>query len=108
LGSCHRSRSKAVEQAVQDHLKRNTHLVAGSYSTKIERIAFNGDTADALVRFESKQSANLFVEVDYGLRLEDGRWEVISSTPVGGLGGDSHRPRDTPATQPGLTPRPSH
>jgi hypothetical protein len=110
---CRGTQRKAVEQALQDHLKENPHLVAGSYDTKIEHVSFSRDTADALVRFESKQSAKLFVEVHYGLRLENGRWEVVTSTPVRGLGGDSHRPRDsnlpTPqGTQPGIAPQPSH
>ena len=91
----------------------NPHLAAGSYTTTIERVTFNGDTADAMVRFEGKRSAGLFVEVHYGLRLENGRWEVVSSTPVSGLGGDSHRPRENnipmpQGTQPGPPPQPSH
>ena len=113
FAACHSAQKKAVEHALQDHLKRNTHLVAGSYATRIERVSFNGNTADALVRFESKQSAQLFVEVRYGLRLENGRWEVLSSEPVSGQGGDSHRPRDSepPATsipQPSVRPQSSH
>ena len=111
--ACQGAQKKAVEQALEDHLKGNPRLVAGSYKTKVERVSFKGDSADALVRFESKQSANLFVEVDYGLRVENGRWEVVSSAPMGGLGGDSHRPREgTPpppqASPPALNPQPSH
>jgi hypothetical protein len=113
LASCGGARRKAVEQALEDHLKQDTHLVTGSYETKIERVTASGDTAEALARFDSKQSARVFVEVSYRLRLENGRWEVISSTPVRGLGGDSERPRDsnlpTPlGQQPGITPHPSH
>ena len=111
MASCRGSQRKAVEQSIQDHLKGNPHLVTGSYNTRIERVTFNGDSADARVRFESKQSAGLFVEVDYGLHLENGRWEVVSSTPVPGQ--DSHRPREDnvpmpQGTQPGSPPQPSH
>lgn len=113
LIACHAAQKKAVEQAIQDHLKANTRLVAGSYNTKVERVGFNGDTAEALVRFESRQSAKLFVEVDYGLQLENGRWEVVSSNSVGGLKRDSHRPGEesppvSPKDQPALTPQASH
>jgi hypothetical protein len=81
---------KAVEQAIQEHLNQNTHLVASSFDTRIESVTFKGDAAQALVRFQSKQSAALFVEVRYDLRLENGRWQVVSSTPMSGQGGDSH------------------
>jgi hypothetical protein len=81
---------KAVEQAIQEHLNQNTHLVASSFDTRIESVTFKGDAAQALVRFQSKQSATLFVEVRYDLRLENGQWQVVSSTPMSGQGGDSH------------------
>ena len=102
-----------MEEAVQDHLKQDTHLAAGRYNTQIERVTFSGSSADALVRFESKQSSKLFVEIHYGLRVENGRWEVVSSTPVSALGADSHRPLDDnpPApqpAQPSSTPQGSH
>jgi hypothetical protein len=80
----------AVEQAVKDHLNQNSHLIANSFNTKVESVSFKDDTADALVKFESKQSAGIFVEVRYGLRLENARWQVISSTPMSGQGDDSH------------------
>lgn len=86
-----RTHSKgAVQQAIEDHLNQNSHLVANSFKTKVETVNFKDDTADALVRFESKQSANIFVEVRYGLRLESGHWQVVSSTPMSGQGDDSH------------------
>src|SRR6516165_7817006 len=90
----------AVEQAIQDHLNQNSHLLANSFNTKRENVSFKGDTADALVRFESKQSAKMFVEVRYGLRLQNGHWEVVSSSMMSGMGGDVHagaEPRLPPA-----------
>jgi hypothetical protein len=81
---------RAVQQAIDDHLKQNSHLVANSFNTKVESVDFKGDTAEALVKFESKQSANIFVEVRYGLRLQNGQWQVVSSTPMSGQGNDSH------------------
>lgn len=92
-GACSRfnGHSKAaVEQAINQHLAQNLSLKSGSYQTKIERIDFKGDTADATVRFESTQSSALFVEVRYGLQRQNGVWEVVSSTPMSGQGGDSH------------------
>ena len=102
----------AVEQAIQDHLNQNSHLLANSFNTKLENVSFKGDTADALVRFESKQSAKMFVEVRYGLRLQNGHWEVVSSSMMSGMGGDFHAGGGTtPATgaQPAPSPlQPSH
>ncbi len=120
LCSCNRlsTHSKAsVERAINDHLAQNRHLKSGSFQTKVESVAFKGDTANAVVRFESRESSSLFVEVRYGLQLENGHWQVVSSTPMSGQGGDSHdSPQDQsfgpPATQPGgpgePAPQPSH
>jgi len=74
-----------------------------------ESVDFKDDTANALVKFQSKQSEQLFVEVRYDLKFESGQWEVASSTPMSGQGGDSHRmdqqgvstPDARPATTPG-------
>lgn len=80
----------AVQRAIEDHLKQNSHLVANSFNTKIENVDFKGDSAEALVKFESRESSNIFVEVRYGLRLENGQWQVVSSTPMSGQATDSH------------------
>lgn len=107
----------AVERAINDHLSENRHLKSGSFHTKVESVAFKGDTAAAVVRFESTESSALFVEVKYGLRLENGKWQVVSSAPMSGQGGDSHGgPQDQSLSQPSGTapapvppaPQPSH
>lgn len=105
----------AVERAIQEHLSRNAGLLSHNFTTQVERVTFNGDSADAVVKFQSTQQATLFVEVGYRLRLENGRWEVVSSTPMSGQGGDSHMatpnsPTPSPAgTEPAAPPlQPSH
>jgi len=108
----------AVERAIDDHLAQNPNLKSGSFQTKIESVNFKGDNADAVVRFESKQSSALFVEVRYGLQRQNGTWEVVSSTPMSGQGGDSHSspqdqsfgppPTSEPAESARPTPQPSH
>ncbi|HEY6290071.1 MAG TPA: hypothetical protein VI455_00715, partial [Terriglobia bacterium] len=96
---------RAVELAIQDHLRQNRSLISSNFDTQIESVNFKGDTAEALVRFQSKQSAQLSVEVRYGLRLERERWEVVSSTPMSGQGGDSHgAPEDGPSAPGGTQP----
>jgi len=105
----------AVERGIQEHLSRNTQLLSRNFTTRVEKVSFNGDSADAVVKFQSTQQASLFVEVGYHLRLENGRWEVVSSTPLSGQGGDSHMasPKgssSSPAGTEPATPRlqPSH
>ncbi|HEV2424684.1 MAG TPA: hypothetical protein VGZ29_07650 [Terriglobia bacterium] len=108
----------AVEQAVNDHLAQNRNLKSGSFRTRIESVNFKGDNADAVVRFESTQSSALFVEVRYGLQRQNGKWEVVSSTPMSGQGGDSHGsaqdqnvgppPASEPAGSAHPAPQPSH
>jgi hypothetical protein len=105
----------AVERAIQEHLSRNSQLLSHNFTTQVERVSFNRDSADAVVKFQSTQQASLFVEVGYRLRLENGRWEVVSSTPMSGQGGDSHmampnNSSSSPAgTEPAAPPlQPSH
>ncbi|MGH9453579.1 MAG: hypothetical protein ACRD2O_06370, partial [Terriglobia bacterium] len=57
---------RAVEDAIQAHLKQNSRLSLGNFTTTVEDVKFNGDTAQARVKFQSKESANLAVEVGYG------------------------------------------
>ena len=106
---------RAVAQAIDEHLKQNSHLIASSFDTEVERVTFNGDSADAVVKFKSKQSAAIFVEVRYGLHYENGRWEVVSSQAMSGQDGDSHGQTGagTPPPSTGATPaaaplQPSH
>lgn len=105
----------AVEQAIQEHLSHNTELLSHNFTTQVERVNFNADSADAVVKFQSTQQASLFVEVGYKLHLENGRWEVVSSTPISGQGSDSHAamPNDQPPAGRGTEPaapilQPSH
>ena len=103
----------AVERGIQQHLSRNAQLLSHNFTTQVEKVTFNGDAADAVVKFQSTQQASLFVEVGYHLRLESGRWEVVSSTPLSGQGGDSHMAAPNSASPPETEPaapqlQPSH
>ena len=105
----------AVERGIQEHLSRNTQLLSRNFTTRVEKVSFNGDSADAVVKFQSTQQASLFVEVGYHLRLENGRWEVVSSTPMSGQGGGPHMasPDGSPPSPAGTEPaaprlQPSH
>ena len=94
----------AVEEAIYAHLKQNPHLALNSFTTQIEGVRFSGDTAEARVKFRSKQSVR-----------EGSRWEVVSSSPVSGQGMNTQdtragRSRRTPPSfeQTPIAPMPSH
>jgi hypothetical protein len=85
LGSCSKMGSKeAVKEAIQKHLHENSHLMLNSFTTQFEKIDVTGDTAEALVRYQSKKLPQLAVLVRYGLKKVDGKWQVISSSSAGG------------------------
>jgi hypothetical protein len=77
---------EAVRQAVEAHLKGNAHLEISNFTTSVESVKFKGDTADALVRFQGKQSPDAAVVVRYKLKKAGDHWEVTSSAPAGGQG----------------------
>jgi hypothetical protein len=81
FASCARTNSKmAVETAIQKHLHENAHLMLNSFTTRFEDVTVKGDTANALVRYQSKELPRLVVHVRYVLKLEQGQWQVITSS----------------------------
>ncbi len=97
-GACRkRPSADAVAAAIQAHLNRNPGLSLNAFTTTIEEVKFQGDTANARVRFTSKQNPGLAVEVGYGLKRVGSHWEVVSSAPLGGQG-DQHAPLDQSGT----------
>lgn len=119
LAACSMSGSlkskRAVQGAIESHLRNNPHLSMQNFDTKIEEVTFKDDTADALARFVAKEAPHSAVEVRYHLKRDGLHWKVVSSEPVGGQGMGSHMgaPGSTagPSTAPGqpeAPPEPSH
>lgn len=101
IGCYGNAKSKAaVEKAIQEHLNRNPRLSLDAFTTTVEDVSFKGDTAEARVKFTSKQNPKLAVEVGYGLKRAGNHWEVVSSTPLSGQG-RQHVPLDQTALPPG-------
>jgi hypothetical protein len=73
---------------------------------EVQDVTFTGDTAQAEVKFRSKQSPNLVVGVRYLLRRVGDRWQVESSSPSSGMGASPHSGAAAPpaAPAPGQTP----
>ncbi len=92
LGACSMSGSlkskRAVQGAIEAHLRGNKSLSMQNFKTEVEKVSFKDDTADALAKFVAKGSSQTVVEVRYQLKLEGNHWKVVSSHPVGqGMGG---------------------
>jgi hypothetical protein len=123
--SCNRginSRS-AVEKAIEAHLERNSSLALNAFTTEISDVKFEGDNAEAVVKFESKQTPHMSVQLRYTLRKEGDHWVVQSSSGMGGnphgggmpqsqdQGANPHEDFGVPATRPPSSepqPKPSH
>lgn len=77
---------KAIQGAIETHLRGNPHLSLKNFDTQIESVKYKGDTADAMAKFVSKTDPNAVVEVRYQLKLDGRMWKVVSSQPAGGQG----------------------
>lgn len=81
FASCAKTHSKAaVETAIQKHLHENTNVMLNTFKTQFENVSVKGNTATALVKYQSKALPRLAVHVRYTLKLEHGQWQVISSS----------------------------
>ncbi|HTV55838.1 MAG TPA: hypothetical protein VMI06_13120, partial [Terriglobia bacterium] len=77
FASCSRTNANmAVEDAIQKHLHENAHLMLNSFTTQFEDVTVKGDTANALVKYQSKDLPRLAVHVRYVLKREQGQWQV--------------------------------
>jgi len=115
--ACHRlsgiHSKAAVEEAIEEHLKQQPNVVFQNMTVEVGEVTFNGDTADAQVKFRSKQAPTLAVGVLYKLRRAGNGWQVESTsnatmpgtTPHGNTAG----PVPPPSTNPtDIGPQPSH
>jgi hypothetical protein len=117
--ACHKGANldstQAVQQAIEAHLKNSSNLRMDQFTTEIENVEYKGDTANALVRFRSKQVSQFTVEVRYALKRAGDHWEVTSSSAVSGQGMNAHgnmtgsAPASPPPQNPGIpAPASSH
>jgi hypothetical protein len=106
---------RAVQGAIETHLKDNPHLSMQNFNTEVEKVTFKDDTADALAKFVAKGAPEHAVEVRYHLKRDGLHWKVVSSEPVGGQGMGTHmgggsvaHPANPPQGQPEAPAEPSH
>ena len=115
--ACHRlsgiDSKAAVQAAIEEHLKQQPNVFFQNMTVEVGDVTFNGDNAQAEVKFRSKQAPNLAVGMLYKLRRVDKGWQVESASSASMPGtsphGNAAAPTPPPATTPGdIAPQPSH
>jgi uncharacterized protein YhdP len=116
-GACHRlsgDHSKAaVQEAIEQRVRQQPNVVFQNMTVEVGDVTFNGDNAEAQVKFRSKQAPNLAVGMVYKLRKAGNGWQVISTSSATMFGttphGNTASPTPSPSTNPtDLGPQPSH
>lgn len=115
--ACHRlsgvNSKAAVQEAIAEHLKQRSNVVSQNMTMEVGEVTFNGDTAQAQVKFRSKQAPNLAVGVLYKLRRAGNGWQVVSTSATTMPGTTPHENAIAPAPSPStnsteISPQPSH
>ena len=115
--ACHRlsgvHSKAAVQEAIEEHLKQQPNVVFQNMTVEVGDVAFSGDTAEAQVKFRSKQAPNMAVGVQYKLRRSGNGWKVESTSAASMSGttphGNTAGPMPSPSTNPtDIGPQPSH
>jgi len=115
--ACHRlsgvHSKAAVQEAIEEHLRQQSNVVLQNMTVEVGEVAFLGDTAEAQVRFRSKQAPNLAVGVEYKLRRSGNGWKVESTSSASMGGASPHSNTAAPAAPPStnptdVAPQPSH
>jgi len=106
-------RSKAaVQQAIEEHLKERPNVSFEKMTMEIGEVTFNGDSAEAMVKFRSKEAPGFAVGVLYKLRRVGDGWQVESTSSASMPGTSPHGNAATPipstTNPPDLGPQPSH
>jgi len=81
---------EAVQAAIEAHLQQRPNVMLAKMTLEVNDVKFTSDTADAEVRFRSKQSPTVAVSVRYKLRRAGDQWKVEMSTPSNGMGSSPH------------------
>ncbi|MGO8736094.1 MAG: hypothetical protein ACLQVM_25245 [Terriglobia bacterium] len=115
--ACHRfsgvQSKAAVQEAIEEHLKQQPNVTFQNLTLEVGDVTFNGDTAQAQVKFRSKQAPDMAVGVQYKLRRSGDGWKVESTSSASMAGttphGDAAGPTPSQTTNPtDMGPQPSH
>ncbi len=90
LGGCNKFRGgqskAAIQEAIEKHLQKQSNVLLNNMSVEVGDVKYEGDRANADVKFRSKQSPDLAVPRQYVLRRVGDQWQVESSSSPGGMG----------------------
>jgi len=103
----------AIQEAIEEHLKQQPNVFLQNITVEVGDVSFNGDTAQAQVKFRSKQAPNLAVGMLYRLRRTGNGWHVESTSTASMPGttphGNAAAPTPSSSTNPpDIAPQPSH
>jgi hypothetical protein len=104
-GCARKNSSEAVEAAIENHLRANSHLMLNSFTTHFESVDVNGNQATAVVKYASKNLPQLAVHVRYTLKLDHGQWLVTSSSTDAGSLSNPGNPHAGTALDQGSPPK---
>ena len=78
--------SLAVLPVIKNHVRNLPQGVFSNMDSEVEEVKFHGDTAEAYVRFQSPNVAELVIRQRYVLRRSGDNWQVESRQPANGGG----------------------
>jgi hypothetical protein len=87
-----------IPPAIQEHVRSLPQGVFSNMNLEVEQVKFQGDTAEACVRFQSPNVTELVIRQRYVLRKSGDRWQVESRQPANGA--SKMQPHPLPAGRP--------
>ncbi len=76
----------AIPPVIKDHVRSLPQGVFHNMDLEVEEVKFQGDTAEAYVRFQSPNVTELIIRQRYVLRKSGDHWQVESRQPANGGG----------------------
>jgi hypothetical protein len=85
----------AIPPVIKDHVRNLPQGVFNNMDLEVEDVKFQGDRAEAYVRFQSPNVTELVIRQRYVLRKSGDHWQVESRQPANGAGKMPPRPLPT-------------
>jgi hypothetical protein len=80
------SATLAIPPVIKDHVRNLPQGVFNNMDLEVEEVKFNGETAEAYVRFQSPNVTGLVIRQRYILQKAGDHWQVESRQPANGAG----------------------
>jgi hypothetical protein len=96
------SATLAIPPAIKEHVRNLPQGAFSNMDLEVEQVKFQGDTAEAYVKFQSPNVRELAIRQRYVLRKSRGHWEVESRQPANG--GSKISSYSIPSVRPPIRP----